>query len=493
MGQAESGHASRGVELAEPISDLYHMPRKVNLSSSYRWETSPLHQSNLPTDPSTRFDFASDRPRLDSRINPRDVQRSPNSHLQTPNIRYETGSHQLSGSGASSVGVFSKSRQSGPAYSTQNSGGGSEQRSLRTSSIRESAYSVPDHKLSVNKANDLIRLNQLSKKLTVDNMDDVIDSFEKEQKKLQDAVDRLKAKRSEAFQKELRDFEEEFNPFEILGIQPTQDEALIKKAYKKQSLRYHPDKGGDEYNFGLVTKAYLYITKRLEKLKIRVSDQNELRDQFKNYQSSNRQSVYVDKNNFDRKRFNEVFEQHKLDNPNDAGYGDMMETSDRSKEPDKIPTNNLFNGKFNRDLFNDMFANEKSEANTKRDVIVYDEPQALISGNLNYFELGQGQIDDFGSTESVSGVGYTDYKKAHGTDSILIDPSKIKFKTYKDIDDLKQDRSSMSYESSPEERRKLRLREARQELYEQERLMRLEEYDQKAENVHNAMTRVFLQ
>lgn len=48
-----------------------------------------------------------------------------------------------------------------------------------------------------------------------------------------------------------------FDPYDILKIQPSATEAEIRKAYRKLSLILHPDKEtGDEKAFMMLTKAY---------------------------------------------------------------------------------------------------------------------------------------------------------------------------------------------------------------------------------------------
>ena len=46
------------------------------------------------------------------------------------------------------------------------------------------------------------------------------------------------------------------NPYTILGIQPNASQEEIKKAYRKLSLKHHPDRGGDEEMFKELSAAY---------------------------------------------------------------------------------------------------------------------------------------------------------------------------------------------------------------------------------------------
>lgn len=52
------------------------------------------------------------------------------------------------------------------------------------------------------------------------------------------------------------------NPYDILGVQPTASNEEIKKAYRKLSLKHHPDRGGDEEKFKELSAAYEQITNK---------------------------------------------------------------------------------------------------------------------------------------------------------------------------------------------------------------------------------------
>ncbi len=48
----------------------------------------------------------------------------------------------------------------------------------------------------------------------------------------------------------------QFDPIAILGVPPGSSLREIRDAYHQKSLKYHPDKGGDEWAFRMVARAY---------------------------------------------------------------------------------------------------------------------------------------------------------------------------------------------------------------------------------------------
>uniref|UniRef100_A0A667XYY2 Translocation protein SEC63 homolog n=1 Tax=Myripristis murdjan TaxID=586833 RepID=A0A667XYY2_9TELE len=53
---------------------------------------------------------------------------------------------------------------------------------------------------------------------------------------------------------------QEYNPYEVLNLDPGASLSEIKKQYRVLSLKFHPDKGGDEATFMRIAKAYAALT-----------------------------------------------------------------------------------------------------------------------------------------------------------------------------------------------------------------------------------------
>uniref|UniRef100_A0A6C0C4H6 J domain-containing protein n=1 Tax=viral metagenome TaxID=1070528 RepID=A0A6C0C4H6_9ZZZZ len=273
---------------------------------------------------------------------------------------------------------------------------------------------------------------------------------------------------------------EKLNPYKILGISKQFDEKSLKKAYLKKALVTHPDRGGSALEFQQVSIAYTLLLKKLNDMNNN-HQHNDLRNNSRDFSQNQSQNNLRNKNmsdNFDINMFNKIYEDNKLDDVYDRGYGDWMKKDDRSIEQPK-----MFNKSFNKDLFNHEFDKYKVQQQKKMgsQVIKYDEPQVDISmrGKDSLMVLGQNNVADFSGT-SEGGLNFRDYKDAF-TNSCLIDTGSMNISNRSNsIQDVERSRSNISYQMSEQDLRKQHLSKSRQEQEEQDRIHRLNQQDNRA-------------
>ena len=103
----------------------------------------------------------------------------------------------------------------------------------------------------------------------------------------------------------------------------------------------------------------------------------------------------------------------------------MKDKKNKVKRQNPIKNSKLFSKNFNIDVFNSVFENLKNTQSESEELIEYREPNALnMMSNSEYTTLGQDKLSDF-SSDTGSGVVFSDYKQAHGN-SFLINPNSIK-------------------------------------------------------------------
>ena len=262
----------------------------------------------------------------------------------------------------------------------------------------------------------------------------------------------------------------------------------LKVAYKKLAMRTHPDKPtGNVEQFQLVTKCYLSL---LEKYKARESDrpfndlkqassaylEDQSKSQMKNKNftsnarsdSANGKGAVVDKDKFDLKLFNNIYEQNKLWDSNDDGYGNWLSSDTAEEAPSEI-----FGNKFNLNVFNSTFEDYKERLTVQSGAIQeYNEPQELVSCATGFADLDQDarRVEDFSkpylvapSGKSARDLAYTDLKTAYTSRGAFIDPNKVEYKTYKNVEELKKDRGNVRYDMTPDEMRDYQMKKNHQE------------------------------
>lgn len=276
----------------------------------------------------------------------------------------------------------------------------------------------------------------------------------------------------------------------------------LKVAYKKLAMKTHPDKtGGNAEQFQLVTKCYMSL---LEKHKNREAEKpfNDLRtgsksyleeqakQHMKNINLNNKGSANnggadrtnmlsiegtIQKDNFDAKLFNKIYEQNKLWESGDDGYGDWFKSNETDEAPEEV-----FGNKFNLNVFNSTFEDYKEKVTGQHGAIQeYKEPQSLVSGSTGFTDIDiyARKQDDFSKPLPIGKGGkndlsYTDLKTAYTGRGAFIDPSKVDFKTYKSVDELKRDRGNIRYDMNPEQQRDYEIQKMK-EIEEEERRQEL--------------------
>ena len=214
---------------------------------------------------------------------------------------------------------------------------------------------------------------------------------------------------------------------QILGLEEevALNEEALKAAYKKASLRAHPDKGGSEKAFDEVTRAYAYLGEILRRVRggrsemVNVTEESPARLAAAREDKSEawklNEPVKLNPKSLNMDVFNKVFEETRLPDPDGDGYGDWLKDAGAQGNSGQ---QNKFNGKFNRSVFNEAFEGEiKSRAmNQSSRAVAMRQPQALVMAPTMGIELGRERPDDF-TGANLSGLKYTDLRKAYTEES----------------------------------------------------------------------------
>ena len=279
--------------------------------------------------------------------------------------------------------------------------------------------------------------------------------------------------KQDKLERSIIEFEKNYDPWDILGLEKNDlDLNNIKKAYKRNALKYHPDKAGKKYEnlFNIINQSYIYLLNKSEQEnELEIKSSREVTKQTYENFSDGMVNMHLDKDNFNINKFNEIFDKFRMSDENDEGYTDLLKSNEDESQP-------LFNSKVSNEIFNSHFNKLKDK---KSDALIeYEEPQYLnSSGSLGLSELGGQYQDGFGHSDS-SNLGYTDIKKAHYEENLLINPEQVKYKKYNSIDQLENERSKISYKPSEEDKVKYIKIENKKKKREKDRIELLRERDE---------------
>ena len=273
------------------------------------------------------------------------------------------------------------------------------------------------------------------------------------------------------------------DPYKILNIHKNFTLEELKEAYKIAALQVHPDKGGNEHLFKLVTDCY-------KTLKNEYNNNTKSHEELKNVYKTNKRSVPIDpirNNNFNIAKFNELFmENHTKNKIDEIGYQDFLK--------EDLPKQKEYNKKYNNKNFNKFFDEEVAINKKNKYLMKYREPQPMsLSTSCSYLVLGQDNIDDFSSDPLKNGLNYTDLKIAHTT-SKIIDHSTVKQrKNYNNIEELIIDRDKIKYTMTEKEQKYYDRKQEKEKKKELELLKKIKNEDDINEEKYNRIMKIFNQ
>jgi hypothetical protein len=209
---------------------------------------------------------------------------------------------------------------------------------------------------------------------------------------------------------------------EVLGLEEevALTEEALKKAYKKVALKAHPDKGGSEEAFEAVTRAHAYLGDILLRIKGgrkkegKVEAPNALQDTrtADSKQWEMVEPVRLNPKKLDINAFNKMFEQTRIPDPEEDGYGDWL------KGAEDAQTGPKFGGKFNRDVFNKAFEEEAHKRKAMSRELSVREPEALTLAPTSGTLLGRAGGGSFTAAANAN-LKYTDLKNAYTSENMI--------------------------------------------------------------------------
>ena len=211
---------------------------------------------------------------------------------------------------------------------------------------------------------------------------------------------------------------------EVLGLEEevALTEETLKKAYKRVALKAHPDKGGTEEDFEAITRAHAYLGEIL--LRVKGGRGKEGKMEAPEALQDNRkvdakqwemvQPVRLNPKKLDMNAFNQMFEQTRIPDPEEDGYGDWLKGADEGAGA----AGPKFGGKFNRDVFNRAFEEEAAKRRAQGQDITIRQPEALTLAPSAGVELGRGGGGSFTAAANAS-LKFTDLKNAYTSDNMI--------------------------------------------------------------------------
>jgi len=270
-------------------------------------------------------------------------------------------------------------------------------------------------------------------------------------------------------------------------------EDMLKSAYKKAVIRAHPDKpGGSKDAFDAVTRAYAYLIDILKLIQGRqtrgtggsdgggggvVPGLDAVQDQRKKATQEWQmpaEPVKLNPNNLNMSVFNQLFEQTRIPDPDEDGYGDWLkdETDRRGKGSKKGSGAKKFSEDFNREVFNRMFEEEATaQGRGSGAITTYQHPQELVLNQSAGVELGRDRPNDYTAAYD-SRMQFTDLRAAYTKENTVSNQVQGVRVENRDFNSYKSQRERQPDAYNPSEMAALQAYENQKKMQEEQRRIR---------------------
>jgi curved DNA-binding protein CbpA len=263
-------------------------------------------------------------------------------------------------------------------------------------------------------------------------------------------------------------------------------EDALKAAYKKAVIRAHPDKsGGSKEAFDAVTRAYAYLIDILKLVQGRqtrgsgTDGSNESPQTLDGAVSARQaatqdwqmptQPIKLNPKNLNMKAFNEMFEQTRIPDPDEDGYGDWLKGADTKGGAHKGAKK--FSEEFNRDVFNRMFEEEAGNQSSGTSLQKWNQPQEMTLSVGMGVELGRDRPQDYTAAPNSKSQ-FTDLRAAYTTENTVSNQIQGVRVENRDFNSYKAQRERAPDAYSQSEMSQLQAYEAHQKQKEEQRRVR---------------------
>ena len=269
----------------------------------------------------------------------------------------------------------------------------------------------------------------------------------------------------------------------------------LKTNYRKLSRSLHPDRGGDERLFKIVTNAFRAL---MAEARAREGDATHA-ELKRGYERAADQGVategiprmFAGRNAKDNlKKFNKFFEENRMVNDAEDGYGAQMTTPPGSGDRADVPLPQTYTGGYSRDRFNAVFDTRVAPP-TERRLAVYDElGVARLNSSFAMTSLDGRRPDDFSGANGK--LEFVDYMKAHSS-SRLVDPSQVPERpVYRNFEEYNRARSATQLTFNEDELAGYAVNMERRQRMDGEEARAIRERDEALERYHARMNRLLM-